>query len=81
MVSLAQTFGKNKRLKATMIFDRHQDAVFSARVSPNGQYIASGGQDDRGFIYQTDGEVVMALFGHKGEFASRLLLCKFSNLT
>ena len=51
---------------ATMIFDRHQDAVFCSRVSPNGEYIASGGQDDRGFVYTPQGDLVLALFGHKG---------------
>ena len=49
-----------------MIFDRHQDAVFCSRVSPNGEYIASGGQDDRGFVYTPQGDLVLALFGHKG---------------
>ena len=51
---------------ATMIFDRHQDAVFCSRVSPNGEFIASGGQDDRGFVYTPQGDLVLALFGHKG---------------
>ena len=52
---------------ATMIFDRHQDAVFCSRVSPNGEFIASGGQDDRGFVYTPQGDLVLALFGHKGK--------------
>ena len=51
---------------ATMIFDRHSDAVFCSKTSPNGELIASGGQDDRGFIFDRNGELHMALFGHKG---------------
>ena len=62
---LLQLTNQNQ-FSATMIFDRHEDAVFCARVSPNGKLIASGGQDDRGFVFTTQGDLVMALFGHKG---------------
>jgi len=55
---------------ATMIFDRHNDSVFCSRTSPNGEMIASGGQDDRGFIFDRNGELYMALFGHKESVVS-----------
>merc|ERR1711990_53962 len=55
---------------ATMIFDRHSDAVFCSKTSPNGELIASGGQDDRGFIFDRNGELHMALFGHKESVVS-----------
>ena len=54
-----------------MIFDRHNDSVFCSRTSPNGEMIASGGQDDRGFIFDRNGELYMALFGHKGKYKDK----------
>ena len=49
-----------------MIFDRHTKSVFCSKPSPNGDLFASGGEDDRGFIFDRQGELYMALFGHKG---------------
>lgn len=51
-----------------MIFDRHNDSVFTSRTSPNGKHIASGGQDDRGFVFDVEGNLVLAFVGHKGKF-------------
>ena len=50
-----------------MIFDRHTKSVFCSKPSPNGNLFASGGEDDRGFIFDRQGELYMALFGHKGK--------------
>ena len=54
------------RSLATMIFDRHTKSVFCSKPSPNGDLFGSGGEDDRGFIFDRQGELYMALFGHKG---------------
>jgi WD40 repeat protein len=50
-----------------MIFDRHDDSVFVSRTSPDGKHIASGGQDDRGFMFDMDGNLELAFIGHKGK--------------
>ena len=50
---------------ATMIFDRHKESVFTCRTSPDGKLLASGGQDDCGFVFDTEGNLVMVFFGHK----------------
>jgi len=55
---------------ATMIFDRHKDAVFTSRTSPNGKFIATGGQDDCGFVFDLEGNLIMAFFGHKESVTS-----------
>ena len=59
-----------------MIFDRHTKSVFCSKPSPNGDLFASGGEDDRGFIFDRQGELYMALFGHKGK-DTLIKLCIF----
>ena len=52
---------------ATYIFDRHSQPVQVVNASPCGRFIATGGEDDRGFVVDTtNGELVIAFFGHKG---------------
>ena len=56
-----------------MIFDRHTKSVFCSKPSPNGDLIASGGEDDRGFVFDRMGELYMALFGHKGNLMGQIV--------
>ena len=63
-----------------MIFDRHTKSVFCSKPSPNGDLFASGGEDDRGFIFDRQGELYMALFGHKGKkIYMAHVTCRFHN--
>jgi len=56
-----------KLILATYIFDRHSSPVQVVLASPCGRYIATGGEDDRGFVVDTtNAELVIAFFGHKG---------------
>merc|ERR1711953_1585747 len=61
---------------ATYIFDRHTAPVQVVMASPCGRYVATGGEDDRGFVVDTtNAELVIAFFGHKETIAALAWNC------
>jgi len=64
---------------ATFIFDRHTSPVQVVLASPCGRYIATGGEDDRGFVVDTtNAELVIAFFGHKESIVALAWNCDSS---
>jgi ribosome assembly protein SQT1 len=52
-------------------FDAHEGSVFSVSGHPTQPLVASGGQDDLGFIWDiTDGEIIVKLTGHTDSVTS-----------
>ncbi|KAF8806959.1 WD40 repeat-like protein [Phlegmacium glaucopus] len=52
-------------------FDAHQGSVFSVSGHPTQPLVASGGEDDLGYIWDiTDGEIIVKLTGHTDSVTS-----------
>lgn len=53
-----------------LILDAHSSTVFTARFSPNGAFVATGGNDHRAYLWSaTDGTQLHNLIGHTGHIA------------
>ncbi|XP_065187864.1 angio-associated migratory cell protein-like [Sycon ciliatum] len=56
---------------ASVVFSTHTGSVFSVDVSKNGQYVASGGEDDLAYLWQIhNGNTIMKCCGHKDSVSS-----------
>ena len=52
-------------------FSSHDGSVFSISAHPTQPYVASGGEDDLGYIWDiTDGEIIVKLTGHTDSVTS-----------
>lgn len=57
------------------VFNNHASSIFSSKISPSGLLVASGGEDDRTFLWRCDtGEVIYKMDKHTDSVIS----CAFS---
>lgn len=62
--------------KAEYTFKQHKESVFTVTVNSSGTLIASGGEDDMGYLWEaSSGKVVLECSGHKDSVTQ----VKFSN--
>ena len=47
-------------------FQGHSGSVYAARLSPNGQYIASGGMNGQFFLWNANAGLICAFWNHQG---------------
>ncbi|ROT84898.1 angio-associated migratory cell protein isoform X1 [Penaeus vannamei] len=51
---------------ATLTFSKHRGSVFTCSVSPRGDLVATGGEDDQAYVWDiTNGNVLFTCAGHK----------------
>uniref|UniRef100_S4PK93 Angio-associated migratory cell protein n=1 Tax=Pararge aegeria TaxID=116150 RepID=S4PK93_9NEOP len=51
---------------AAVVFDKHDGSVFCCDLHPSGKYAATGGEDDKAYVWLTEnGQSIMNCTGHK----------------
>ncbi|XP_045768364.1 angio-associated migratory cell protein [Maniola jurtina] len=51
---------------AALVFDKHNGSVFCCDLHPNGKLAATGGEDDKAYVWSTEhGQTIMNCTGHK----------------